>query len=78
MKFLLAAVILIFAFGAQAQDKNWNIRIEPLSLLLGATNVEVDYAIMDKVSIGGGLVSWDVELLDIEIGMREYHVRADY
>lgn len=78
MKKLLAGLILVLSVGAQASDKNWNVRVDPLTLLVGGTNVELDYAIADKISIGGGLVSWNVDLLDVEISMQEYHVRGDY
>lgn len=78
MKKLLLALTMLLTLNVHAQDKNWNLRFEPISWLVGATNVELNYAVGSNFTIGGGLVAWNVELLDIEIGLNEYHVRGDY
>lgn len=53
-------------------------RTGPISFLLGAYNGEVNYAPYENLSFGVGAMSWEIELFDIELEIREYHLRSDY
>jgi hypothetical protein len=68
MKKVLLMALCLGSLSASAQ--NWNVRLSPLSYLIGLMNVEVNYGVTNNISVGGGLQSWDVELLDVEIGCK--------
>lgn len=57
---------------------NWNVKTNPVSLLIGATNVEVNYALWKKFSLGLGGLRWSTTILDVEFTASEYHARFDF
>lgn len=67
---------LLFSFSAFAHD--WNVKTNPVALLIGATNIQGNYALNDKFSVGVGGLVWSTEVLDIEFTASEYHARFDY
>lgn len=57
---------------------NWNIKTNPLSFLIGATNAEINYAVWKKFSLGFGGLRWSTTILDVEFTATEYHLRGDF
>ena len=76
MKLFLIALLTFTSSMALANE--WNVKTNPISLLVGATNMEVNYAPLEKFSFGVGGLRWSTEILDVEFTATEYHARFDY
>lgn len=75
MKKCLLVFVLILSQSALA---DMMVRTSPLTLLIGAPNVELGFKVTDGLSVGGGFTTWAVDINDIEMDFLAYHARADY
>lgn len=71
-------LLILIVFPTLALSAEWNIKTNPVALLVGATNVQANYALNNKFSVGVGGLTWSTEILDIEFTATEYHARFDY
>ena len=74
----LVFIVLCMMNSSVVLASDWNVKTNPISLLIGATNAEVNYAVHDHFTIGLGGLVWSTEILDIEFTASEYHARFDY
>jgi hypothetical protein len=70
-------MLLIFTNISFAAPKV-QIQVAPVAALLGASNLEVNYSLADKFSIGFGGLRWESELFDVEFEANEFHLIATY
>lgn len=61
-----------------SQDHLWNIRTQPLSLVLGIINAQVDYAISDNITIGPNFSSGSMSLLNYNVSVSGFGIEANY
>jgi hypothetical protein len=79
MQRILLALVLSFTVSATAlANQNWNVRIAPVSFLVGMVNAEVGYAVGSNFSLAAGVMSWNAEILDYTVKAGEVHGRFDY
>jgi len=76
MKKIITISLLLVSSFVHAND--WNIKTNPVSLLVGATNAEVNYAFHKNFTFGLGGLIWSTTILDVEFTASEYHARVDY
>lgn len=61
-------LIILMSFGAimhvAKADSNWNLRTAPVSDAIGIYNVELDYKVSDKFTLGPMFYHFDYELSD--------------
>lgn len=59
-------------------SKDWNFRFGPVGLLIGLVNLEMDYKINNKFTIGPSLAFWNLKLLDVTIRASSIGVQGRY
>ncbi len=64
--------------GSVNVQSQYLARTSPLLLAVGALNGEFQYGISPNISVGAGLLQWNVEILDVEMNVNSYHARLDY
>ena len=72
---MMSFIVLIQAVKAES---NWNIRTAPISDALGIYNVEVDYTLNEKFTIGPMYYHFDYELSDTTYQSDAVGLRLNY
>ena len=71
-------VMLMATASTVYADQNWNIRTAPVSDSIGIYNLELDYSIAEKYTIGPMVYHFDYELSDVQYESTAIGLRGNY
>lgn len=75
---LITLVSFIVMFKGAKAESNWNLRTAPISDAIGIYNVELDYTLSDKFTIGPMYYHFDYELSDTTYKSDALGLRLNY
>lgn len=79
MKFksLFVIFLSLFSYATHAEIKGM-VRSNPVFFLVGGVNLEGNISLVEKLSLGLGMTDWSAEVSDVDLTLREQHIRLDY